>query len=403
MLSSNLKENRHGSRNTSRPKLHSQELARLRQEILSVTESIMKLMKKRQDLAIRVAEIKGSSYLPIENLEIEKRLKEKLSEFASEIGLDASLAMDMADVLLSHSKTAQRRKMFGDSIISFLRKNEIKTISIIGAGRMGGWFAGYFKTLGTKVILFDRKVSFAKSRAKELGCEFAKDLHTIAERSDLIFVAVPIGETNHEIARLQQILAANEEEGRCNSIIEVSSVKTGIMKTQSFKEPKVPVIPIHPLFGPTAPHFDPNTIVVAKSKELNKDDLDFSLVRHLFPQFKIFAIRAEAHDKQMALMLSLPHALALAFGDVIARNSNFIENKEALTPSYSTLKEFTSKVFSENPDVYYEIQTLNNFTLRALKELGISIDKLSRYVKDEKKPKFEKFFEITKRKLGDNA
>jgi prephenate dehydrogenase/chorismate mutase len=394
-----MKQTKLVSKAKIRGKSNSKELEHLRKEISLTTESIMKLVKRRQDLATKVAQIKSSSDLPIENLAVEKKLKEEVSKYASNIELDGRLAVEILDVLLSASKIAQRKIMFEKKIISFLRENKIKVVSIIGVGRMGRWFANYFKILGRKVVLFDARADFAKNLAKELGCDFAIDIRKIATQSDLIFVAVPISKTRHTIDRLQDTLRKSNTRNHCKAIIEISSIKAEVLE-HNFKGSQVPIISIHPLFGPSATQFGSNeTIALVKQERSRNRGFASGLVKHLFPQFKVIEIQAKAHDKQMALMLSLPHTLALAFADVITRNSNLIKDKSAVTTSYSTLREFASKALAENPDVYYEIQSMNKFTPQVLKALGISVATLSLYLERGERLKFRKLFDLTRRKI----
>jgi prephenate dehydrogenase/chorismate mutase len=374
----------------------SSELEHLRRELYLVTQSILRLAKKRQDLARDIAEIKkGKANLPIENLAVEEKLKESLSTYASQISLDKGLALEITNIFLNYSKIAQRERMFRDSIVSFLERNGIKTVLIVGAGRMGGWFSSYFKELGRKVFVFDKRLTFANNRARELGVQFARDLRAFALKSDLIFVAVPISETIHMIAKLEEICSRKTSRDSCKAIIEVSSIKPKISLEKDLVALwKIPIIRVHPLFGAYAPHFGLNTILVVRSKAEKENSFTFRIVRALFPQFQVFGIRNGAHDKQMALMLSLPHALALAFGHVIMRNRDFIGNKKAITPSFSTLREFASKVLSENPDVYYEIESENRFTPLVLRDLVQSITiQLGYFESREGRQKFKKFFQ----------
>jgi chorismate mutase len=377
------KKKKMNSRNFREPKVYSMELEHLRQEMLAVTLSILKLAKKRQQLALKIAEIKSSSGLAVEDLKVEEKLKERLSKYASELGLDESLEAELADLLISHSKIAQRKKIFRNSIISYLERNKIETISIIGAGRMGSWFAGYFRAFGTKVILFDKRVGFARSRAKELEISFGEDLRTIVRLSDLIFIAVPISETRRVIEKLEEISKTTTmESNHCKAIIEISSIKAETQR-RNFNVEKIPLISIHPLFGSSALHFDPNTILVLGSQEKKekgeRSNFALQFVKGLFPQMQVLEMSAQAHDRQMALMLSLPHALALAFGHVINKKPGLISNKKVVTPSYFILREFASKVLSENPDVYYEIESMNKFTFEVLQELIASITTLLHY------------------------
>jgi chorismate mutase/prephenate dehydrogenase len=382
----------------------SKDLESLRDETLLVTKAIVKLVKKRQDLATKIAQIKNSTDIPIENLEVERKLKQNLIEYASKIRLDEDLALKIADLLLEASKIEQRREVYGKRIISFLEENGIESISIVGAGRMGGWFACYFKALGKEVILYDRNISLAKRNAKRIRCKSLNNIEEIATKSDLIVVAIPISETPQVIKSLEGILGRSKEEGHCRAIIEVSSVKTRIA-AQKLGRFQVPVVSIHPLFGPSSQHFGSNSILVIRSgRSKNGKFFDkLSFVKHLFPQFGVFEIKSEDHDMQMALMLSLPHAMALAFGDVVTHNSStFIKNKVALTSSYSALRNFAAKVLSENPDVYYEIQSMNKFTQKAIKALGISTRKLSRYFNKGNRYEFKRFFENVSSNMKEN-
>jgi chorismate mutase len=359
----------------SKAKSDSKELEHLREQISLVTNSVLKLVKSRQDLARKVARIKASRGLPIEDARIEERLKQKVTKYSSKLGLDNELALDLLEVLLNASKTIQRKQVFREKISSFLRSNKIRTISIVGSGRMGGWFAGYFKSFGTNVILFDKRKSFAKKRAHALGYSNASSIIELVEKSDLIVVAVPISRTREQIRKVQEAFKKRAE-NRCKAIIEVSSIKTPVLS--GLEKSIVPLISMHPLFGPSAHHYGKNTMAVIKLGHSQTDRFALNLVRQLFPQFEVLGMGAEAHDKQMAAMLSLPHSLVLAFGEVLARNRSFIGNKGIATASYNTMKEFTAKTLSENPEIYYEISSLNEFTPKVLQELEVSISKLSK-------------------------
>lgn len=366
------------------------ELEHARKQISDLTLSIIRAIKERQDLARKVARIKDAYQLPIENLNVEKKIKTNVEEYATKIGLEKNPALQVAEILISSSKIAQRKEIFSKKIIPFLEKREIEKVSVFGAGRMGGWFAHYFKALGREVFLYDKNVNFSMRRATELGCKFVRDFRS-ALRSDLILVAVPIAQTNTEIRRIQHF---SKEMAKCKAIIEISSVKEGV--SQGLEQRKIPVVSIHPLFGASASEFAQNSMALVGRGGSNKDDdFAFQLVKGIFPQYDIVRSDAEEHDKQMALMLSLPHALALIFAEVLAENASLAGQCKFDTPSFSAMKEIATKVLSESSDVYYEIQSANKFTTLVLKQLDASVKKLSNYIEQEDRLKFKKLFDAS--------
>jgi prephenate dehydrogenase/chorismate mutase len=357
------------------------------------------MAKARATLAAKIADVKESEGVPIEDLKVEEKLRARISKYASRVGLDQTLASDLVAVLLDSSKRIQRNRVYGKRIMSFLRGSNIDQVSIVGAGRMGGWLARYFRSLGLRVVLFDRQVRLARKIAKEFDCAFVANREAIVA-SDLVFVAIPVSETAREIKQL--IRAKKKSSSSPQAIIELSSVKEKVCNEIEYG--KIPIVSIHPLFGASAHPYDRHSIavVVHNSSRASNDDYGFNLVKHLFPQFNVVKLDAESHDRQMALMLSLPHTMSLAFGDVVARNFSSKRNESApKTPSYMAQLEFAKRgILSESPEVYYEIQSANKFTPRVLQELLGSIERILNYIKDgEGEKKFAGFFERTRKKI----
>jgi len=379
-----------------------EELALLREEVSFVTDSILKLVKKRQDLARKIAKVKAKRGLPIEDAFVEKTLKEDVKKQASRLGLDSKIALELLEILLDASKTVQRKELYEGRISSFLRSNKIWTVSVIGSGRMGGWFAGYFKSFGINVILFDKRKNVAKKLARTLHCSFSDSINLLIEKSDLIVVAVPISKTREQIENLQKVFEKKEGQVRCKAIVEVSSIKTAVLQA-GFEHLRVPLISIHPLFGASSQYYGKNTVAMIKlGGSPERDRYAVYFAKHLFPQFEVLAVGAEKHDEQMALKLTLPHSLALAFADVIARNAGgwIREKKGITTSSYNTMREFAMKVLSENPAIYFEISSSNKFAPKVLRELQMSISELSKALEHASMGDYLSLWERNRRSLG---
>jgi prephenate dehydrogenase/chorismate mutase len=357
-------------------------LAEHRAEILEITKSILDLGLARQKLAQRIAKVKGFSGFAIEDHKVEETLSSEMIKYARSLGLDSDLAAKIVSNLIEYSKIAQRKEIFLPSIKSYLRSSKISTVSIFGAGRMGGWFAGYFSEANARVILFDENRKFARKRARELGCTFTDDLER-ALRSNLLVVAVPIGSVPSLIARISGGL---ETRSGPTFIMEISSVKTGLRNVQSKLVPSVKLFSIHPLFGPLANRFAENSLV-----QIGQDS---GFIAGIFPHFKIFEMNIRDHDKLMATLLTIPHMHALSFAGVVSKKKI---PKNIHSPSFDHLLELSRRILGESARVYYEIQTSNPFAKRAIYETSASIRRLQSLLKNRRT--FEKFFSDAKHSI----
>ena len=90
----------------------------------------------------------------------------------------------------------------------------------------------------------------------------------------------------------------------------------------------------------------------------------------------------ESHDRLIAYVLGLSHALNIAFFTALA------ESGEA-APKLATLSSTTfdaqlgvaAKVAAENPDLYFEIQTLNDYGTESLSALLYAVERLRSVVR----------------------
>jgi chorismate mutase/prephenate dehydrogenase len=90
----------------------------------------------------------------------------------------------------------------------------------------------------------------------------------------------------------------------------------------------------------------------------------------------------ESHDRLIAYVLGLSHALNIAFFTALA------ESGEA-APRLATLSSTTfdaqlgvaGKVAAENPDLYFEIQTLNDYGTESLAALLYAVERLRSVVR----------------------
>jgi prephenate dehydrogenase/chorismate mutase len=367
-------------------------LARSRGEILAVTKSILDLVNKRQKLSLAVSKDKELLGEAIANPEVEKRLLAEAREYARSIQLNEQLASSLVSDLIRYSKLAQATEVYRRQIRNFLELKKIHEVSIVGAGRMGCWFAKYFRSLEAKVFFYDEKPERAKSRASEITAGFLDSLEKVVE-ADLVIISVPISKTPKVVREISKVAHGNP---RKPILLEISSVKSelaasGLFDQELTSDGFLPLFSIHPLFGAAAHPYEANTIIQSSPK-------DTTLMRGLFPQFVVISLDWKDHDQLMSLILTLPHVLALAFAGAIRLEGDRWPNLVSLNaPSFTHLLDLSRKVLNEDPDVYFEIQASNPNSKLAISELMKSLLQVEKSLKN--RPEFLELFRLARHRV----
>ena len=335
----------------------------------------------------QIAAVKNVSAEKIENKQVEDELLASMAEYSQRIGLDPELGKNFVRLLIESSKLVQTESTFRKKIQAFLQSEKISKISIVGAGRMGSWFARYFSEVDVPVAVYDEDHAKAMSKAREQSLEYADSLVKVAT-ADLVIVAVPIAKTPGTIRELSRIIAEKKEPLKIR-VLEVSSVKTemgkSLLKEDLAANEKIDLYSIHPLFGAGTNMYGRNTIV-----QVSPEDTRF--VKGLFPHYTIDSLDWQAHDELMVSLLTIPHSLALVFADFLAgRKLKEARAFDMKTPSFAHMLELSRRVLGENPEVYFEIEAANPNTDLALSNLLGSLNKLRKSL--ESRDAFVRFFE----------
>ena len=140
------------------------------------------------------------------------------------------------------------------------------------------------------------------------------------------------------------------------------------------------VTSVHPMFGPDTDLLSGRHVIFV--------DLGVPAAtraaRELFASTMATLVEMdlESHDRLIAYVLGLSHALNIAFFTALA------ESGEA-APRLATLSSTTfdaqlgvaAKVAAENPDLYFEIQTLNDYGTESLAALLYAVERLRSVVR----------------------
>lgn len=328
-----------------------------RSEISAIDREIFRLIKKRERLSSTIGEEKRRLNIPDHDADREKAVFENAISLAKMFELPVSFATALQKLVVENSLSRQEQ----DRIQKSSQEKSLSILIIGGAGRMGGWFSNFLSRSGHSIAILDHIKPNEDYTYYDRFGPFISDF-------DLIIVSTPI-RTSENI--LRKLLSYDIEKP---VIFDISSVKAPVYNALlELKRNNVKVTSLHPMFGPSVKLLFGKHVIMT-SLGVNKAD---QMARELFKStsLNLFDMSLEEHDRTMALLLSLSHLVNITF--ILALKNSHVEIDKLLSlasPTFCSLYDVASKVFKENPHLYYEIQALNPHTLKALTYFRESLD-----------------------------
>ena len=223
------------------------------------------------------------------------------------------------------------------------------TTAIIGAGKMGAWFANFCKENGEHVILADRKKDKLAKLGKKLGVETASFAEAV-EKADNIILCISISAFEDVVKKI----APNVREGQ--NVLDICSVKERPVKIMHQYIKGATILGTHPVFGPgskgvrnKAYILTPTNVKEEAFARKYKDWLEKVGAR-------VFMMSPEKHDQLMSIVLGLPHFVGLVTCDTLLEQPDFLETKKVTGTTYRMLFTLAEATALETPDLYANLQ-----------------------------------------------
>lgn len=274
-----------------------------------------------------------------------------------------------------------------------------KNILIIGGtGKMGQWFAKFFKNKKFKVKIYGRNPVKTKKIAKSLGVDYSLNYVEDVKNVSMVLVSTPIEVTPKIILEV----AKNLKKG--SILFDVASIKHDVLpalkKAEKFS---IHTLSLHPMFGPGAKSVKDKAILTIPVTR-NIEVLKFVLKPFLDSGAKIVWVKdAKTHDKMVALTLALPHFLNIVFGKTLSTSGfNIKKIKDFGGTTFNLQLILTESVVQEDPNLYASIQTQNKYFIKVMEELFNHANNLKKIVLNKEKDKFSKFFLETRKFLAED-
>jgi prephenate dehydrogenase len=255
-----------------------------------------------------------------------------------------------------------------------------RKIAIIGVGLIGGSLARALRRAGQRA----RIVGYGRNhldlqRAIELGVidGFETRLQAAVQDADMIVVAVPVGAIADVLHEIRPYLAADAV------ITDVGSTKHGVVATarEQLGAAVAAFVPGHPIAGDErrgveasrADLFDGRTVLLTPVEETRP--LAVARVRALWEATgaRVAEMDPERHDQVLAATSHLPHVLAFALVDTLARMD---DSEEIFRYAAGGFRDFT-RIASSDPVVWRDICLANGeHILATLARYRAALDEL---------------------------
>ena len=331
-------------------------LDELRRHLDELDERLLQIIAERQRTSREIARVKRATGFPTRDYGREREVIVGARDQAARIGVSPDLAEAFMRLLIRSSLTTQEQA----SVVAHGAGSGQRALVIGGAGKMGAWFASFLSSQGFDVEIADPKPSSS-------GLKSMADWRESSLTHDYIVVAAPLGATN----QILQQLAQRKPRG---VVLDLGSLKSPLRAgLESLRSAGVMVASIHPMFGPDTELLSGRHVIfidlgnaeaLARARALFAPTMAEQVVMGL-----------DEHDRLIAYVLGLSHALNIAFFTALAESGEAAPRLARLSSTtFDAQFDIASNVAAESPELYFEIQRLNDFGAESLNALARAVE-----------------------------
>jgi chorismate mutase / prephenate dehydrogenase len=336
-------------------------LEELRTRLSALDRQLLTLIAERQELSREVAEAKQAEGRGIRDFQRERDVILQARANAQAFGISPALAENLMRMLIRSSLTAQERIR-----VSEARGGTGKTALVIGGGgKMGRWFSEFLGSQGYSVIVADPGTNPSSND----GREWIRDWRDAPMNTDLVVVATPIKVAN----QILQELATRKPSG---VVFDIGSLKTPLRAgLTSLLEAGVRVTSIHPMFGPDTELLSGRHVIFVDVGDAEAVKQAQGLFASTMAEQVVMSL--DEHDRLVAYVLGLSHALNIAFFTALTESGEAAPRLAQLSSTtYDSQVDVATRVANESPDLYFEIQSLNEYGKDSLLALKHAVERI---------------------------
>lgn len=322
----------------------------LRDNLSSVDRQIVELIAARQRIVAEIGETKRADGTATRDYAREKEVLSLAREQARGLDVDPDLVERVLSQLIRSSLASQER----DRVVAEAHGDGRRALVIGGAGKMGGWFVDFFLSQGFDTLVADPDVADAPGRYRkwtDAGVDF-----------DIIVVAAPLAVSGRILAQLAVLKPPG-------LVFDIGSLKSPLMDgLRELRAAGCKVTSLHPMFGPDTQLLSGRHLIFCDVGNPGATDA----AKALFGATMVEQIDMglDDHDRLIAYVLGLSHALNIAFFTALAESGEAAPKLARMSSTtFDSQLLVSSAVARDNPHLYFEIQHLNRFGLGPLDAL----------------------------------
>ncbi len=338
-------------------------LETLRSELAKTDRELLTLVARRQALVREIGAAKQGIGKTTRDFAQEARVIHRARGWADELGIAPELAEDLVVTLIRGSLTVQEQ----DRVLTNAEGSGRRVLIIGGAGQMGRWFARFLRAQGFDVEIADPAGSVS-------GYRCYADWRTSALDHEMIIVAAPLRISN-------EILIELADHAPSGVVFDVGSLKTPLRAgLHALRDAGVRVASVHPMFGPGTDLLSGQHVIFIN---LGDDDA-VTLARSLFASTMAVQVEMdlESHDRLIAYVLGLSHAVNIAFFTALAESGEAATQLAKMSSTtFNAQLDVAARVAEENPHLYFEIQSLNDYGTESLTALLYAVERIRSVVR----------------------
>jgi prephenate dehydrogenase len=224
-------------------------------------------------------------------------------------------------------------------------------IAVVGAGKMGVWFAKFFQSKGYDVTLADRKKEKLAKLKNELHVDFTADFKQAVQNADQVLICVSIS----ALEEVVKIISPALHEGQ--AVMDICSIKESPVKTMHQYIKGATVLGTHPVFGPGSNGVKHKAYVLTPTNPKEQEFAEKFKKWLEGEEAHVFVMSPQKHDELMSVVLGLPHFLGLVACETLLEQKNLSETKKVAGTTYRMLFTLAEATALETPDLYAAVQT----------------------------------------------
>lgn len=336
----------------------------LRARLDVLDRQLLELVAERQAISTQIAAVKRSTGQSTRDFRREREVLLKARRDAEALGVSPSLAESLLQSLIRGSLTTQEQAR----VAAQGKGSGRRALVIGGRGKMGRWMADFLASQGFRITIAD-------PAGEVPGYEWVQDWRTMDLTDDLIVVAAPLKIANAVLADL----AARKPTG---VVFDIGSVKTPLREgLGALKAAGVRVTSVHPMFGPDTELLSGRHVIFIDLGDAGALEEAKSLFGSTMADLVVMGL--DEHDRLIAFVLGLSHALNIAFFTALAESGEDAPRLARMSSTtFDAQLDVATRVAGDNPHMYYEIQSLNDYGEESLSALRTAVERVYRSVHD---------------------